>query len=198
MELIKSVTFSNLTRAFISECAAKTRYEFIEYGARYNGKEAIATLVDKIAYQEFNHARMLYTKIQSASQKTIDNHDVCASLPFKEKWDVLENLRLAAEDEASEAIFYQKAAKTAESEGFKDIAELFELIRAAEIKHRKVFLFLYERLKDGTLYKRDKKEKWICPSCGYEYSGEECFKTCPLCEAKQETVLIPMPKEVVI
>lgn len=176
MELIKSVTFSNLTRAFISECAAKTRYEFIEYGARYNGKEAIATLVDKIAYQEFNHARMLYTKIQSASQKTIDNHDVCASLPFKEKWDVLENLRLAAEDEASEAIFYQKAAKTAESEGFKDIAELFELIRAAEIKHRKVFLFLYERLKTALFISATKKKSGYARHAGTSIAAKNVLK----------------------
>ena len=75
MELIKSKTFENLKKAFIAECCARTRYEFVEYGQRYNGNEGIATIIDKIAYQEFNHARMLYTKIQSATKGTIDNEE---------------------------------------------------------------------------------------------------------------------------
>ena len=64
MELKQSKTYEYLKRAFIAECAARTRYEFVEYGQRYNGNEGIASIIDKIAYQEFNHARMLYTKIQ--------------------------------------------------------------------------------------------------------------------------------------
>ena len=85
MQLKDSQTFLNLARAYASECQARTRYEFVEYGFRYNGYEAIAQIIDKIAYQEFNHARMLYTFIQDAEMERVDNIDICAGFPFKEK-----------------------------------------------------------------------------------------------------------------
>ena len=84
MELKDSKTLKNLARAFSAECQARTRYEFVEYGFRDNGYEAIATLIDKIAYQEFNHARMLYTHIQSVSKQTIDNEKISTTLPFRQ------------------------------------------------------------------------------------------------------------------
>ena len=73
MKLKDSETYKNLARAYASECQARTRYEFIEYGARYNEYKNIADVVDEIVYQEFNHARMLYTFIQDGDDKQIDN-----------------------------------------------------------------------------------------------------------------------------
>ena len=96
MKLKDSKTFENLKKAYIAECAARTRYEFVEYGERYNGYEGIATVIDQIAYQEFNHARMLYTEIQKITDRTIDNEEVCVSLPFRQKWELAENLRLSS------------------------------------------------------------------------------------------------------
>ena len=64
MKLNESKTYLNLARAYAGECQARTRYEFIEYGARYNDYKNIADIVDEIVYQEFNHARMFYTFIQ--------------------------------------------------------------------------------------------------------------------------------------
>ena len=128
MKLKDSQTYLNLARAYAAECSARTRYEFVEYGLRYNGFEALAQIVDTIAYQEFNHARMLYTQIQNASNSQIENIDINAGLPFKEKWNMEENLLLLAEDEKAEAEAYVEFAKTAEEEGFKDIAELFRMI----------------------------------------------------------------------
>ncbi len=198
MELNKSKTFENLKKAFIAECSARTRYEFVEYGERYNGYEGLATIIDKIAYQEFNHARMLYTKIESVAKGTIENEEVCVSLPFRQKWDLVENLRLTAEDEGDEAVFYQDAAKTAREEGFTDIANLFEMIKEVELKHKKILLYLYEKLKNNELYKSDTVKRWACPSCGYEATGEEAFDECPLCKAKLETLRINLPKELML
>ena len=103
MELEKSKTILNLAKAFAGECMARARYEYIEYGARQQGYTALAEVVDKIAYNEFNHSRMFYSFIQSAGNRTIDNIDVQSGYPFREKWDLTENLRLAAEDELDEA-----------------------------------------------------------------------------------------------
>ena len=67
MKLIDSKTYLNLAKSYAGECQAQTRYRFIEYGARYNGYKTLAELIDKVVYNEFNHARMFYTFIQQAS-----------------------------------------------------------------------------------------------------------------------------------
>ncbi len=198
MELYGSKTFENLKKAFVTECTARTRYEFVEYGERFKGYEGLAEIVDKIAYQEFNHARMLYTYIQKVAKGNITGEKVNVSLPFRQKWDMLDNLILTAEDEEHEAKFYISASKVAEKEGFKDISLLFKQIANVERKHKKIFTYLYQKLKDGSLYKSNTEKKWICPACGYEESGEQAFEKCPLCEAKRETVRIVLPSYLTI
>ncbi len=195
MKLKQSETYTNLARAYASECQARTRYEFVEYGLRYNGFEALAQIVDTIAYQEFNHARMLYTKIQEADQKEIDNIDIAAGFPFKEKWNMQENLILLAEDEELEAEAYEKFAQVAEEEGFVDIANLFRMIGEVEVRHKKLFLNLHQQFEDKTLYKKDIKKMWICPNCGYISFDEEAWETCPLCQAKQGVCQVQVPEE---
>ena len=103
MKLKDSKTYLNLARSYAGECQARTRYEFIEYGARMQGYKQLAELVDKVVFNEFNHARMFYTFIQQSEEKQVENIDVAAGYPFKEKWDLIENLRIAAEDELDEA-----------------------------------------------------------------------------------------------
>ncbi len=195
MKLKDSITYENLTKAYVAECAARTRYEFCEYGFRYNGYEAIATLIDKIAYQEFNHARMLYTKLQGAGIPQIDNIEVCAGLPFKEKWEMLDNLQFLSEDETDEAKAYEKFEEVAREEGFDEIADLFQMIRDVELRHAKVFKEVYKQFKDEKLYKRGKEVAWVCPSCGYVSFAKEAWETCPLCEAKQGTCELNLPED---
>ena len=194
MKLKDSQTYLNLARAFAGECSARTRYEFCEYGFRYNGYEAIATLIDKIAYQEFNHARVLYTLIQDAEVKQIDNIDISAGYPFREKWDMLENLKLLALDERKEAETYDEFMKVALSEGFDEIAKKFEMIRDVEIRHAQVFEELYKQMKDKSLYKKAKQVAWICPNCGYVSFDKTAWETCPLCEAKQGVCDLKLPE----
>ena len=193
MKLIESKTYLNLAKAFAGECMARTRYEFIEYGARQQGYTALAEVIDKIVYNEFNHARMCYTYLESASDKPIANVEVCSGYPFKEKWDLTENLRLAAEDEGIEAErVYPEYQKTAEEEGFKDIAGLFRNLIGIETCHKKLFTDLYNQMKSGTLYKKEEKTKWKCGGCGYEWTEKEAFEICPVCGAKQGVVMLKL------
>ena len=113
MKLIESQTLKNLARAYAGECQARTKYEFIEYGARKEGYKTLAEAIDKIVYNEFNHARMFYTKIQDASEKLIENIEICAGYPFKEKWNLEQNLKIAMEDEETEVDLYLEFAKVA-------------------------------------------------------------------------------------
>lgn len=193
MELKKSKTYQNLANAYTGECQAYVRYRFIEYGARYNGFACLAEMIDTIANNEFHHARMFYTFIQKAEQKPIENIDISSGYPFKEKWDLTENLRLAAEDEQTEETkVYPTYAKTALEEGFPEIAKLFDDIIQVESCHKKLFLDLYNQMKTGTLYKKKEKVMWKCADCGYESESFEAWKKCPLCGAEQGKVMIKL------
>ena len=188
MQLIESKTYVNLARSYSSECQAMVRYKFIEYGARNQNLNTLAEIIDKIVYNEFNHARIIYTKIQDASKNQIDNIDVCAGTPFREKWDLTENLRLAAVDEEKDVKIYKSFSKTAAQEGFDDLAYLFTELSKIEDKHRKIFTELHAQMKDNAMYKKDKSVKWKCTACGYEAMGDAAFETCPVCNAKQGQV----------
>lgn len=191
MKLKDSKTFLNLAKAFAGECQASTRYKFIEYGARQQGYKALAEVIDKVVYQEFNHARMLYSFIITADEKGIDNIDICSGYPFKQTWDLIKNLKVAAEDEALEAQqIYPEYAKIAKEEGFDDIAGLFNNIAKIENCHMMLFEDLYTQLKDGTIYKKDKPVKWKCSGCGYEHTSKQAFEVCPVCQAKQGEALL--------
>lgn len=190
MKLMESKTYNNLAKAYAGECQARTRYEFIEYGARKEGYKAIADIIDKVVYQEFNHARMFYSFIQTADVKNpIENIDIASGYPFKQKWNLLDNFAFAAEDEKFEAEkIYPQYAKTAKEEGFDQIAGLFKNVAKIEAQHQALFEELYRQMKSGTLYKKDQKVIWRCPACGYEEEAKEAFQTCPVCQEKQGAV----------
>ena len=198
MELKDSQTFVNLARAFLSECAAKTRYEFCEYGFRYNGYEAIAQLIDKISYQEFNHARVLYTKIQDCELDEVKNINISAGYPFKEKWDLLDNLRKLQEDEIGEKISYKEFEEVARKEGFDEIANIFKMIGEIEERHSAIFKELYNQMKNNELYKKAEKVAWICPVCGYVSFENEAWQECPLCKTKQGYCELKLPENLYI
>lgn len=191
MRLIDSKTYKNLAKAYAGECQARTRYKFMEYGARMQDYKAMADLIAKVEYQEFHHARMFYTFIQTAGEGTISNIDIESGYPFKEKWNLLDNLKLAAEDENLEATkIYPEYAKIAKQEGFDDIAGLFENIIQVENCHKMLFEQLYDQMKNSTMYKKPQVIKWKCGDCGYEEELKEAWMECPLCQAKQGTVLL--------
>ena len=194
MKLQDSKTYQNLARAYVGETQAYVRYQFIEYGARNQGYNALAEVVNKIVYNEFNHARLLYTLIQQSSKEQIDNIDITAGYPFKEKWDLTDNFKLAAEDHETEIKMYKSFEKTARSEGFENIANTFKMIADVEKQHKKTFEDLHNQLKNDTLYKKEKSTTWRGSGCGYESSSKEAWKECPLCKAAQGFVNVKTPQ----
>ena len=196
MNFKESKTYRNLAKAFAGESQARIRYEFLEYGARKEGFKALSEVIDKLVYNEFNHARMFYTYLQKNSKDEITNIDIDAGYPFKQKWDLLENLRLAAEDELAEAEdIYPAFARVAEDEGYKDIAKLFEMVSKVEQQHHDILMELYEQMKSGTMYKKEKPTLWCCADCGYRAMSKEAWEECPLCKAKQGAVLLKLEND---
>ncbi len=196
MNFNKTKTYQNLARAYAGECQARTRYEFIEYGARYNNYKNIADVIDEIIYQEFNHARMFYTFLQKGENKQIDNIEINAGYPFREKWDLQENLRLASIDEDNESILYDEFASTAEKEGYPEIAKLFLDVKAVEEYHREIFKEMYTQMKNKTLYKKDAIVTWICADCGYTATSNQAWDECPLCKAKQGSIKLILESKI--
>lgn len=191
MKFNESKTYLNLANAYAGECQAHIRYKFIEYGARMQEFSALADVVGTVVYNEFHHARMYYTFLQNNMKDQIDNIDICSGYPFKEKWDLEDNLRLASEDENFEATkTYPEYAEIAREEGYDDIATLFDQVAAVEECHKKLFKDLYTQFKNGSLYKKTKAVKWKCSQCGHEQVQKEAWECCPLCEAKQGEVML--------
>ncbi len=191
MKLKESKTYLNLAKSFAGECQAMVRYRFMEYGLRKEGYKCLAEMVDNVAYNEFQHARMFYTKLQGADNMQIDNIDISSGYPFRQKWDLKENLRLAAIDEGDESDrIYAEYERTAREEGFEDIAELYKNVRQVENCHRMLFEDLFEQMNTGTLYSKPTKQKWKCSACGYEEEGKDAFSVCPLCGEMQGAVML--------
>lgn len=193
MQLKDSQTFKNLAKAYAGECMAKARYMFIEYGARKQGFKQLAAVVGTVVYNEFNHARMFYSFIQTADKKPIEKIEIAADYPFKEKWELVDNLRFAAEDEAKEADeVYPSFAATARNEGFEDIAALFDNVAAIENCHRMLFEDLYRQASDGSLYKKPQAVKWKCGDCGYETTSKQAPTVCPVCQGAQGVFMLKL------
>ena len=197
MNFENSQTFINLAKDFAGECQARTRYKFIEYGARKEGLNCLAEVIDKVVFNEFNHARMFYTFIQKVkNDNALQKIEFCADYPFKQKWNLEENLRISADDEFAEfSEIYPMHKKIAKEEGYEDIAKLYEYIIGVENCHHMLFSELHKQVKEGSMYKKSAPVKWKCAACGYEHVGLEAWKTCPLCFASQGMVMLHLSDE---
>ena len=194
MELKNSKTFLNLVNSFAGECQAHVRYKFMAYGAKMQKLYEVECALNVISKNEFYHARMFYTAIQSADSGIMNDLTVNAGYPFKEKWDLIQNLELAAGTEYDESVkIYAEYAKTAYDEGFPEQAKLFELVAAVEHCHMMQLNNIRQQLKDGTLYRRGTPTKWKCSKCGHEQETEEAPYTCPLCRSEQGYVKLELP-----
>ncbi len=191
MNLKDSQTLKNLVKAFAGESQAHVRYQFLEYGAKQEKLFELAKAIKTISENEFHHARMFYTAIQSSSDTTIENLELNAGYPFKEKWDFVKNFEFAVANETEEhQNVYPAFAKTAQEEGFADRAALFTKVAAVENCHSMLLSEIHTHLKNGTLYKRNQPVKWKCSQCGYEATGNQAWHTCPLCKMEQGYVML--------
>lgn len=149
-----------------------------------------------------NHRQSGLRRIQSRThalfipanrrRKRHQNIDISAGFPFKQKWNLLDNLAFAAEDEKTrrkESIPNLWKPRKGRIQGYR---RAFENLIQVETCHEKLFLDLHEQLKDSALYKRPKAVKWKCSGCGYETTAESAPKECPLCHAKQGAFMLKL------
>lgn len=181
METTKSIkgtkTERNLVIAYMAESSAYTRYTFYAAQADKENYFPIGQIFRDTADNEMRHGKVFF--------KFLEGGSVSVDMPVDAGiiGDTASNLATAAKEELMEGVeLYTNSAKVADEEGFPEIAEHFRAIAEIEDHHRRRFEHYLKQVKDGTVWKRNKKIKWQCLVCGYVYEGTEPPKVCPACD----------------
>jgi rubrerythrin len=169
-------TEKNLVAAYMSECQASMRYTFYAAQAYKESYFPIQQAFTETADNEAHHAKVFF-KYLTGGEVTVDLPVDAGIIGTTE-----ENLVISIKEEQDEGVVqYTAAAKTAEEEGFPEIAERFRSIAAVEKRHEARFQKYLEQVRTNTVWKRDTPIKWVCLVCGYVYEGCEPPQRCPGC-----------------
>ncbi len=181
-----SKTKENLARSFAAECQEGARYQFLAKMAQQEGYQYMSMLIRTLAHNEMAHAQQFFNKIGELGGQNVQNIEITAGYPYR-SGSLQETLLFEANNEqmSSDSI-YPKFADIARDEGFKDVADLFDMVSKVEKTHQRTLEKLAEYLKTNTLYKSSSGEQaFKCDECGTIMLGKSAPKTCPLCQMGQ-------------
>jgi rubrerythrin len=179
-ELKGSETEKNLLASFAGESQARNRYTYFASVARKEGYQQIMGIFLETAENEKEHAKKFFKFLEGGEI------EITAAYPAGVIGTTAENLLAAAEGEKLEwGSLYPEFAKTAEEEGFEEVASIFTEIAEVEEEHEKRYRRLLENVKNGTVFKRDEVANWKCRNCGYVHKGKEAPEVCPACAHPQ-------------
>ena len=173
-------TEHNLLASFAGESQARSRYTLFAKKAREEGYEQIARIFLITAEQELSHAEQFFSLLEGGVV------NINAGYPAGVVADTMTNLREAAAGEREEwSDLYASFAKTAEEEGFTQIANLYKLMAKVEVEHEQRYLRLLDRLTNGQEFSTEEETEWQCMHCGYVHKGKSAPKRCPVCGKEQ-------------
>lgn len=160
-------TEKNLMEAFAGESQARNKYTYFASKAKKEGYEQIAALFLKTAENEKEHAKLWFKELNGIG-------------------DTAENLAAAAEGENYEwTDMYSGFAKTAEEEGFTELAARFRLVAAIEKHHEERYRALLKNIETASVFEKSEVKVWECRNCGHIVVGTSAPKTCPACNHPQ-------------
>ena len=160
-------TEKNLEAAFAGESQARNKYTYFSSVAKKEGYEQIAALFQKTADNEKEHAKMWFKELNGIG-------------------DTAENLLHAAEGENYEwTDMYDGFAKTAEEEGFPELAAKFRLVAAIEKHHEERYRALLHNVEAAEVFARSEVKVWECRNCGHIVVGTSAPDVCPTCSHPQ-------------
>ena len=160
-------TEKNLWEAFSGESQARNKYTYFASKAKKEGYEQIAALFLKTADNEKEHAKLWFKELG-------------------ELGDTAENLLHAAEGENYEwTDMYDGFAKTAEEEGFPELAAKFRLVAAIEKHHEERYLALLKNVETAEVFKKSSVKVWECRNCGHLVLSTDAPVLCPVCNHPQ-------------
>ena len=156
-------TQKNLLAAFAGESQARNKYVFFAEVARTEGNDKIAKIFEKTAGNEEQHAKMWL--------KELEGIGVTAA-----------NLTSAADGENYEwTDMYADFAKTAEKEGFAELAEKFRAVAEIEKRHEERYRSLLKDEDSAAQLKNSTVKVWECLKCGHIVTGTQAPEYCPTC-----------------
>ena len=160
-------TEKNLQAAFAGESQARNKYTYFASVAKKEGYEQISALFLKTADNEKEHAKMWFKEL-----KGIGN--------------TAENLEAAADGENYEwTDMYEEFAKTADEEGFHELAEKFRGVAAIEKHHEERYRALLNNVKTKQVFEKSEVKVWECRNCGHIVVGTNAPDVCPVCNHPQ-------------
>ena len=156
-----------LEAAFAGESQARNKYTYFASKAKKEGFEQIAALFLKTAENEKEHAKMWFKELEGIG-------------------NTAENLKAAAEGENYEwTDMYDGFAKTADEEGFHDLAEKFRMVAAIEKHHEERYRALLRNVETAQVFAKSEVKVWECRNCGHIIVGTNAPDVCPVCSHPQ-------------
>ena len=160
-------TEKNLHEAFSGESQARNKYTYFASKAKKEGFEQIAALFQKTADNEKEHAKLWFKELEGIG-------------------DTAQNLLHAAEGENYEWVdMYAGFAKTAEEEGFPELARKFRLVAAIEKHHEERYRALLKNVELAQVFAKEESKVWECRNCGHIMVGKKAPQVCPTCDHPQ-------------
>lgn len=157
----------NLQAAFAGESQARNKYTYFASKAKKEGFEQIAALFLKTADNEKEHAKMWFKELNGIG-------------------NTAENLSAAADGENCEwTDMYEEFAKTAEEEGFTELAEKFRAVGAIEKHHEERYRALLKNVETSQVFEKSTVKVWECRNCGHIVVGTKSPDVCPVCNHPQ-------------
>ena len=165
-------TEQNLRAAFSGESEARNKYTYFASKAKKEGYEQIAALFLKTADNEKEHAKLWFKELNGIG-------------------DTAENLLDAAEGENYEwTDMYDGFAKTADEEGFHELAHKFRLVAAIEKHHEERYRALLHNVEAAEVFAKSEVKVWECRNCGHIIVGTSAPEICTTCAHLQSYVEI--------
>lgn len=157
----------NLQAAFAGESQARNKYTYFASKAKKEGFEQIAALFLKTADNEKEHAKMWFKELNGIG-------------------NTAENLSAAADGENYEwTDMYEEFSKTAEEEGFTELAEKFRAVGAIEKHHEERYRALLKNVETSQVFEKSTVKVWECRNCGHIVVGTKAPDVCPVCNHPQ-------------
>ena len=177
MNLKGTQTEKNLLLAYTGESNNRNLYTYFAYRAKEEGYEQIAAIFLETADHEHEHARQELNYIG-----TSDIELPTVIYPVKGVGNTASNLETAvAGEQYEQTTMYPDFAKTADEEGFSEIAQMFRHIATVEARHEARYRALLNNVKEGKVFRKDTVAKWKCRVCGYVREAKEAPDSCPIC-----------------
>ena len=160
-------TEQNLMAAFAGESEARNKYTYFASRAKKDGYEQIAALFLKTADNEKEHAKLWFKELGGIG-------------------DTIANLNAAADGENFEwTDMYEDFAKTAEAEGFPELAAKFRGVGEIEKHHEERYRALLKNIETAQVFEKSTVKVWECRNCGHIVVGTKAPDVCPVCNHPQ-------------